>query len=206
MIRILLLTIAALVGITSAALSEIQRFSQVPALQKQANVVQMTIVLEAPISQVWQLIGEGFEDTKWFNVAASTTYFLRGETAKVGSQRRTVGTDGTFIDVEIFRYSKANHTVSWEIIDTDLAPISFGFSEYRLERMSAQKTRLIQISGFKMGNGLMDTAMRFRFPTILKTELSGIKHYVETGEKIEPKTARKLRNNLGAGVLVKRNW
>jgi hypothetical protein len=206
MIRFFVLIFTVVTGFGSASYAEISRFSIDPSLQKQGNIIQMSIILDVPISQAWDLVGTNFDKTKLFNVEAASTKYLRGDKAKVGTRRRTLGTNGTFIDVEIFRYSKAKRIVSWEIIATDLAPISFGFSEYRLQAIDDRSTRLVQVSGFKMKRALMDAAMRLRFPTILKTELAGIKLYLETGEIIRPNSARLTRNRFGSEITVKKNW
>ncbi|MDH5528831.1 MAG: SRPBCC family protein [Paracoccaceae bacterium] len=206
MSQITALAVAVYVALSTAALADIQRFSQNPSLQQQASMIEMSIEIDAAVAEVWNLVGKHFDKSKVFNVEAVSTFYLEGTTPQVGSRRRTIGTDGTFIDVQIFRFSHRDHTVSWEITNTDLAPLSFGFSEYRLENIGAKRTRLVQTSGFKMESGLMNAAMRFRFPTILKTELAGIKFFIETGNQITPRTARKVRLKYGDAINVRRSW
>ncbi|WP_299731112.1 SRPBCC family protein [uncultured Tateyamaria sp.] len=204
--QIIAISVAVTLVFSNPTFADIQRFSQNPSLQEQGNLIQMSIEIDASISDVWKLVGEEFENSKVFNVEAASTYFFEDGGPRVGSRRRTVGTDGTFIDVQIFQFSRQNHTVSWEIIDTDLAPISFGFSEYRLKSLGPEKTRLTQVSGFQMENGLMNAGMRLRFPTILKTELVGIKEFLETGRQITASTARKVRNAHKRRIAVSKNW
>lgn len=205
MLRILTLISAVLLFALPAS-AEMKRISTDPSLQKTASMISATIEIDAPIAQVWELVGTKFDDSAAFNPDAQSTAFINGGPTRVGAQRRTIDTKGTFVDVEVFDFHPSAHLIAWEIIATDLAPISFGYSQYQLKALGPTRTSLTQIAGFKMGGMIMDVMMRTQFPSALQTELSALKRLAETGERVATGSARQIKEDFGANIVTEKSW
>lgn len=173
---------ASLIVSTSESTAKMAQVSKLPELEREAYVVEVTVDIDVPAARVWSLLGEQFDQSIKFNPEATKTSYILGTQPAVGAQRRTINTNGKFIDVEVVDYDPSAYFVGWEIIDTDVAPIKFGFGRYQVTPISENRTRLKQQAGFKMKYGPMDVVARFKFPKVFVYELAVIKHTLETGK------------------------
>lgn len=198
---------AVFIGLTlsSPVTADIQRVSENPGLRQSANVVQLEILIDAPVNEVWNLVATRFDQSKLYNVEAKSTGYIRGNSPKVGAQRRTIGNDGKFIDVEIFAYSPRNHVISWEIIGTDVAKMVVGYASYHLEA-AGKGTRITQTAGFKLQSPVMNVFARGQFPKLFKTELAAIKHILEQKQPVTKSMKRMLRDTYYSKIVERRSY
>jgi uncharacterized protein YndB with AHSA1/START domain len=162
------------------------RLSQNPTLEKKMNKVKAEVNINAPIEKVWDIIGTKFDQNHWFILSADKAFYLdepkNGN--MIGAKRRVVNAKGKVMDVEVTEFSTDKLHISWEIYNTNAAPIKAGYASYSLRENGQGGTILQQNAGFKMKIFFMDWVAKFKFTEMFKTDLSAIKHYVETGEKI----------------------
>jgi len=193
----------ALVAVVSSAHSEpVARTSQNKELEKSMIKIYAQVQIDAPISTVWTVVGENFDQSSKFNVAATKTNYLKQSEKMVGSQRRTVNAKGKVIDVEIINYDPETKFLKWEIFNQNVAPLEAGYSSYKLSSDGDGGTLLAQEAAFKMKYRIMHLIARRKMTPIFITELSAIKHLVETGESITPATKKTIVRQYKEAVRV----
>jgi hypothetical protein len=187
----------------SVALSEpSERASQNKELEKSMIRIHAQVQIDAPVAEVWPVVGKNFDQSAKFNVDAKETRYLKKTNQILGSQRRTTNAKGKVIDVEVVNYDPEAKFIKWEIYNQNVAPLDAGYSSYTLKSDGEGGTLLTQEAAFKMKYKIMHLVARRKMSPIFKTELSAIKHLVETGESITPTTKNEIVKRYHKAVRI----
>lgn len=201
-LKFLILPITFAAAVSSAHSEPVARASQNKELEKSMIKISTQVQINAPVTAVWSVVGENFDQSSKFNVEAIETKYLKKSDKMVGSQRRTTNSKGKIIDVEVTNYDPETKFVKWEIYNQNVAPLKAGYSSYKLSSDGKGGTLLSQEAAFQMKYRIMHLVARRKMTPIFTTELSAIKHLVETGESITPATKNTIVRRYQEAVKI----
>jgi hypothetical protein len=145
-----------------------------------ATTLNAEILLNAPVSEVWDVVGANFDKIMRYSTDVANSYYLRQADGMLGSRRRSEMHNGRTLDVEITAWEDEVH-VQWEIVKPHIPILKSGVSRYILIAHGSQ-TRLVLDGYFKTMFFLLNPIAKMRFKSVVADDLAGIKHLVENGK------------------------
>ncbi len=152
--------------------------------------IKESILINAPIQDVWFAIGTNFENIHQFTPSVESSSYLNHTDEMTGSIRRSNMSDNDYFDVMITRWEPTSHTVEWEMVKNSMGLIK-GVGIFTITE-EGKSVRLTQDGGFRTSNSMMDTMAAPMYSNMFKEILAGVKHYIEDGNKITLKNKDEL--------------
>ncbi len=106
-----------------------------------ATPLRAEILIDASVAEVWDVVGENFDQIVRYSSEVANSYFLHQVDGMAGSQRRSEMHNGRTLDVEITDWEDKTR-VQWEIVKPHIPVLKSGVSSFTLIPHGSQ-TRLV---------------------------------------------------------------
>lgn len=148
--------------------------------------VERSVVIDAPVADVWARCGDFDAIDKWLGPVAKTA-LVRGKNNQPGAVRHLDVGGGGFVDEELTAYDAAGYSFQYRILDGVL-PVSDYQSDFRASASGSDHTRVTWSSTFrrkdtsdKPAAGVDDKAALEAITGLYENGLADLKRAVEGG-------------------------
>jgi hypothetical protein len=152
--------------------------------------ISAEIMINADIQSVWSAVGAGFDQISRYSYDVEKSYFDTETDEKIGSLRTSEMRNGKQLVVAITRWEE-ERLIEWEIVKPHVPILLAGISSYTLTAEGDQ-TKLRLDGGFKTRFFVPSVIAKFKFKGVIVSDLSGIKHLVESGEEVNEKNTKEI--------------
>lgn len=172
------------------------------SMSKKFKSVKAQIEINAPASRVWEAMVLDYGEISYFSPYIYASDYEAGSVkGQLGAQRRCAfNAKGTRLSHEkIADVDHKNMVMRNVVFDGEKLPLNFDNSQafYRVKDNGDGTSTASYEFQFRTKPGLMTGLVKGSFQKQLVGTLIGLKHYVETGEKVNPETGlyKKIKNN-----------
>lgn len=176
-------TISKISAITLFLLSVV---STIQAKEKPATIIRQSITIDAPIAQVWQILGPGFPEA--YIWAASVNHSEAKDhdsmNGSVCTQRGCNISGMGNINEKILSYSNTDYLLSYQVVNGMPSMVKYMANTWKLIDLGNGKTSLEMQMEMETGGimGMMMNGMMRKKMTRMSAEVvEEFKYYVETG-------------------------
>lgn len=163
------------------------------SMSKKFRSVKAEIEINAPAERVWQAMVLDYGEISYFSPYIYASDYEAGSVkGELGAQRRCAfNAKGTRLSHErIADVDHKNMVMRNVVFDSKKLPLNFDNSQafYRVKDNGDGTSTASYVFQFRTKPGLMTGLVKGTFQKQLAGTLIGLKHYVETGEKVNPET------------------
>lgn len=171
--------------------------------QKKAQKFTITETINAPIDEVWKVVGEDYGAIANSHPKIVNSDYING-TLKAGEGAERVcnfNEKGTrFLQEKQLDYNPSQYTFRNQVFQAGKFPVDpeYTYAIYKLEKINDNTTRFVFDMNFRTKPAIMGGMMKNNFKKLIKDYAIAIEHHVKTGEAVNKGNFKEIKKQQSA--------
>ncbi|MCG8326595.1 MAG: SRPBCC family protein [Chitinophagales bacterium] len=166
--------------------------------QKKAQSFTVTKVINAPIDEVWAVVGEDYGAIANSHPAIVNSDYINGSLkAGEGAERVCNFNDsGTrYLHEKQINYNPESYTFKNQVFQAGKFPVDpdYTYAIYKLEAVDAQTTKFTFDMNYRTSPAFMGGMMKGKFKRLIEDYAIAIEHHVKTGEAVNKDNFKSIK-------------
>ena len=166
--------------------------------QKKAQSFTVTKVINAPIDEVWAVVGEDYGAIANSHPAIVNSDYINGSLkAGEGAERVCNFNDsGTrYLHEKQVSYNPESYTFKNQVFQAGKFPVDpdYTYAIYKLEAVDAQTTKFTFDMNYRTSPAFMGGMMKGKFKRLIEDYAIAIEHHVKTGEAVNKDNFKSIK-------------
>ncbi len=183
---------------SSLVLLVILASAQLINAQKKAQTFTVSEVINAPIDEVWQVVGEDYGSIAYSHPKIVSSNYVNGSLKGGEGAERVCNFNekGTqFLKEKQLEFDRANYTFKNQIFQAGKFPVdpAYTFAYYKLEKIDDNSCKFIFTMNYRTKPAMMGGIMKGNFKNLIADYAISVNHYVNTGEKVTKENFKEIK-------------
>ena len=166
--------------------------------QKKAQSFTVTKVINAPIDEVWAVVGEDYGAIANSHPRIVNSDYINGSLkAGEGAERVCNFNDsGTrYLHEKQINYTPESYTFKNQVFQAGKFPVDpdYTYAIYKLEAVDAQTTKFTFDMNYRTSPAFMGGMMKGKFKRLIEDYAIAIEHHVKTGEAVNKDNFKSIK-------------
>lgn len=166
--------------------------------QKKTQGFKVSHVINAPIDQVWKVIGEDYGSVAYSHPKIISSEYINGSLKSGEGAERVCNfkEDGSqYLHERQVNYDPANYTFVNQVFRAGKFPVvpESTFAIYKLEKIDANSCRFVFDMTYRTSPAMMGGIMKGSFKKLIADYAIAIDHHIATGEKVTKENFKEIK-------------